>query len=269
EGLLPAPGPDPTAYDPRYIRSWAVSEPIPTPAKVDFSYDFLPTPTTQWQVVEAERRGLVNLTRSFGKGNGRRFAWLKVKVKSATAQKKKIDLGFSDEVWVFVNGQLAYLDKNLYGGATMKEPHGRISTENTSCVLPLKEGDNEVLVGLANDFYGWGLIARLENLEGLQIAPDPTFDSRMVKLSDKIIDIYTGTYLHPQGGKFTLTREPNALKMTGSGGPEQLLYPMAENRFFPRDGNWQMEFVKGADDKVTHIVVYQDGKQLLDMKRVN
>ncbi len=269
EGLLPTPGPDPTAYDPRYIRSWAVSEPIPTPAKVDFSYDFLPTPTTNWQVVEAERRGLVNLTRSFGKGNGRRFAWLKVKIKSATAQKKKIDLGFSDEVWVFVNGQLAYLDKNLYAQPTMKEPHGRISTENTSCVLPLKEDDNEVLVGLANDFYGWGLIARLENLEGLQIAPDPTFDSRMVKLSDQVLDIYVGKYVLPDGKNVTVTREPNAIKLTGEGRPTQILYPLAENRFFVKEFDLQMEFVKDAADKVTNLVVYQNGKQVGDMKRMN
>jgi hypothetical protein len=236
---------------------------------VDFSHDFLPTPTTNWQVVEAERRGLVNLTRNFGKSNGRRFAWLKVKINSATAQKKKVDLGFSDEVWVFVNGKLAYLDKNLYGQPTMKEPHGRISTENTSCVLPLMEGDNEVLVGLANDFYGWGLIARLENLEGLQIAPDPTFDSRMVKLSDKIIDIYTGKYAHPNGLSFTLTREPNALKLSSENMPTRVLYPLAENRFFVREFDWQMEFVKDAADKVTNIVIYENGKQVLDVKRVN
>jgi hypothetical protein len=268
-GLLPTPGPDPTAYDPRYIRSWAVSEPLTTPAKVDFSQDFLPTPTTHWQVVEAERRGLINLTRNFGKSNGRRFAWLKVKIKSATAQKKKVDLGFSDEVWVFVNGKLAYLDKNLYAQPTMKEPHGRISVENTSFVLPLKEGDNEVLVGLANDFFGWGLIARLENLEGLQIAPDPTFDARMVKLSDKIIDIYTGKYVLPDGKNITVTREPNAIRFAGEGMPTHVLYPLAENRFFVKEFDVQMEFVKDAADKVTNLVVYENGKQVLDVKRVN
>jgi hypothetical protein len=269
EGLLPTPGSDPTAYDPRYIRSWAVSEPIQTPAKVDFSYDFLPSPTTNWQVVEAERRGLVNLTRNFGKSNGRRLAWLKVKIKSATAQKKKVDLGFSDEVWVFVNGKLAYLDKNLYAQPTMKEPKGRISTENTSFELPLKEGDNEVLVGLANDFFGWGLIARLEDLEGLQIAPDPTFDSRMVKLSDQVIDIYTGKYVHPNGVNFTVTREPNALRVSGEGMPTQILYPLAENRFFLKEMDLQMEFVKDAADKVTNLVVYENGKQVVDLKRAN
>ncbi len=269
EGLSPDPGPDPVAYDPRYIRSWAVSEPMTTPAKVDFSHEFLPTPATQWQVVEAERRGLVNLTRNFGKSNTRRFAWLKLKIKSATAQKKKVDLGFCDEVWVFVNGKMAYLDKNLYGQPTMKEPKGRISTENASFALPLKEGDNEVLVGLANDFYGWGLIARLENLEGLQIAPDPTFDARMVKLADKLIDIYAGTYVQPNGKNITVTREPNAIKFSGEGMPTHVLYPLAENRFFLKDVDVQMEFVRDAADKVTSLVIYENGKPVMDVKRIN
>jgi hypothetical protein len=33
----------------------------------------------------------------------------------------------------------------------------------------LKAGENELLIGLANDFYGWGIIARLEELDGLVI----------------------------------------------------------------------------------------------------
>jgi len=36
--------------------------------------------------------------------------------------------------------------------------------------VPLKAGDNEVAVALANNFYGWGLILRLENLDGITLA---------------------------------------------------------------------------------------------------
>lgn len=269
EGLSPAPGIDPTAYDPRYIRSWGVSQPVATPAKVDFSFDFLPTPETAWEVLETERRGLVNLTRKFGKSDTRRFAWLKVKIASATDQKKKVDLGFSDEVWVFINGKMAYADKNLYGQPTMKEPHGRCSVENTSFVLPLKKGDNELLIGVANDFYGWGLIARLENMEGLQIEPDPTFDARMVKLSDQVLDMYAGTYLQPNGKNITVTREKNAIKFSGEDMSTHVLYPQAENKFFLKDADVQMEFVKDAADKVVSLVIYQNGRQVMDVKRAN
>jgi hypothetical protein len=35
--------------------------------------------------------------------------------------------------------------------------------------LPLIAGDNELLIGVGNDFYGWGMVARLDSLEGLTI----------------------------------------------------------------------------------------------------
>jgi hypothetical protein len=39
--------------------------------------------------------------------------------------------------------------------------------DNTSIALPLKEGDNELLVAVGNFFFGWGVIARLDKTEGL------------------------------------------------------------------------------------------------------
>ena len=35
--------------------------------------------------------------------------------------------------------------------------------------VSLKAGDNEILIGVANDFYGWGIIARVESLEGIDL----------------------------------------------------------------------------------------------------
>ena len=34
-------------------------------------------------------------------------------------------------------------------------------------MLPLVEGENEILIGVANYFFGWGLIARLDDTEGI------------------------------------------------------------------------------------------------------
>lgn len=62
---------------------------------------------------------------------------------------------------------ILYLDKNYYNQPIMKQPNGRISIENTTFDLPLKEGDNELLIGVGNFFYGWGVIARLDALDGL------------------------------------------------------------------------------------------------------
>ena len=50
-----------------------------------------------------------------------------------------------------------------------KIPDGRISVENAQFELPLKAGDNELLIGVANNFYGWGVIARLESMDGIMV----------------------------------------------------------------------------------------------------
>lgn len=76
--------------------------------------------------------------------------------------------GFSDEVWVFINGQPLFTDKNYYGSPGMKEPRGRCTIDNTSFKLPLQKGENEILIGVTNYFFGWGIIARVANTDGLK-----------------------------------------------------------------------------------------------------
>jgi hypothetical protein len=172
ENLSPVAGLDPTDHDPRYLRHWRVGRPSVIPKGIDFAYDSVPKPDAFWTPLAAERRGLVNFTRLFGKGEGRRLVWVKTTLKSASAQTRKLSLGFSDEVWVLINGKLLYVDKNWYFHPIRKDPEGRCSIENATFNLPLNAGDNELLIGVANDFYGWGLVARLDGLSGLTF-PSP------------------------------------------------------------------------------------------------
>ncbi|MHA4809715.1 hypothetical protein ACX0G9_16495 [Flavitalea flava] len=167
EGLLPEEGIDPSDNDPRYIRHWQVSPSFPVPQGIDFSDSLKPGKETVWQPIDAERRAAVNLSRIYGKGKSRRIAWLKVNIHTDSAQSRKINLGFLDEVWVFLNGRYLYVDKNYYAQPIMKEPEGRLSIENTSFQIPLKKGDNELLIGVGSNFYSWAIVARLDNIEGI------------------------------------------------------------------------------------------------------
>lgn len=182
ENLPAIAGYDPTYNESRYLRNWEVTEPKNFPIGKDIMIGVPMNPgvkidpayldsTTVWKPIKAGHRSMVNLTYEFGATpNGeRRLTWLKTVINSENAQKKLLKLGFSDEVWVFINGQPLYVDKNYYGSPGMKEPRGRASLENTSFEIPLKEGKNEILIGLTNYFYGWGIIARLDNMEGLSI----------------------------------------------------------------------------------------------------
>jgi hypothetical protein len=169
EGLLPEAGIDPTASDPRYIRKWQLSSPITAAKGIDFDEKYAPNAETKWEEIWSERNGLVNLTRKFGKTEGRRIVWLKTTIHSNQAQNKALRFGFSDEVWVMINNAPLYLDKNLYNTPMAKQPDGRCSIENSTITIPLKEGDNELVIGVANFFYGWGIVARFDNLNGIVI----------------------------------------------------------------------------------------------------
>ncbi|MBC9932151.1 hypothetical protein [Chitinophaga qingshengii] len=165
-GLSPVPGLDPTFSDARYLRKWLVSQPDSMPHEPDILRDF-PSPKATWSPLIAERRGLVNLTRQFGKSVTPRLVWLKTTIQADSAQLKKISLGFSDDIWVYVNGAPVYADKNRFGTPMAKVPAGRCTLENTSFYLPLKTGNNELVIGVANNFFGWGLIARMDDIEGI------------------------------------------------------------------------------------------------------
>jgi hypothetical protein len=180
EDVSPLPGYNSAYNDTRYIKKWVVSTPIdfalgkevrmPLPgAYGKIVASDLPDSTTKWSEVTAESRNIVNLTRKFGSvpDDGRRLVWLKTIIQSSKIQERELSLGFSDEVWVFINGQILHVDKNYFGTPSQKLSKGRCIIENTRIKLPLKEGQNEIMIGLANYFYGWGIIARLDDTDGI------------------------------------------------------------------------------------------------------
>src|SRR5262249_15924644 len=125
-----------------------------------------------WKPLAAEERAIVNLTRLYGMGTSkRRLAWLKTTIESDKDQERILHLGFSDEIWLFINGEILYTDKNHFVSPGLKFPRGRCTIENSMVKLPLKQGKNEILFGLTNYFYGWGVIARLDDTEGIHLAP--------------------------------------------------------------------------------------------------
>lgn len=171
EGLADKAAYDPTRNDPTYLRNWEVSEAIDLPFGQDVLNTHFPiADSVLWSTTTSERLGFINLTRKYGgtKRGTRRLAWLKTTITADANQIRKLHLGFSDEVWVYINGELLYLDKNYYRTPIMKAPNGRLSTENTSFDLPLKEGENELLIGVGNSFFAWGIIAKLDRNEGLK-----------------------------------------------------------------------------------------------------
>jgi hypothetical protein len=174
DGLSPEPAGDPLDEDRGLIRSWRLSSFAALATGTDPSYGDMPGASQQWKTIATEPNGLVNLSREYGQPlteANRKVAWVKTTITSDRKQTKKVDVGWTRELWVFVNGKLVYADKNMFDQESARKfPDGRCSLENGSFNLSLEPGDNEIAIALANNFFGWGLMLRLTDAEGVHLA---------------------------------------------------------------------------------------------------
>lgn len=172
EGLSPQPARDPLEGDGRLVRDWRLSAFAALPNGKEPAYDEMPA-AAAWKTVTTAPNGLVNLSREYGlplHDPNRALAWLKTTIVSDRTQAKQVQIGWTREVWVFVNGKRVYADKNLFDQeGARKFPDGRCSLDNATITLPLQAGENEIAVALANNFFGWGLMLRLADAEGVHL----------------------------------------------------------------------------------------------------
>jgi len=176
EGLSPLEGTDPTVFDSRYLRHWVMTGPDTAGEDVrkvnQFGIRGMPGEKAVWRPIDAERRGFVNLSRVFGGTRPfgvPRMMFLKTTLHAREAKTVQLRLGFLDDISIFVNDRLIKVDKNNFGFPATKVPNGRLSIENSTVMLPLKEGDNVLMVALGGNFFSWGLVARLDDMDGLVI----------------------------------------------------------------------------------------------------
>ncbi|MBX7184618.1 MAG: hypothetical protein K1Y01_05670 [Vicinamibacteria bacterium] len=83
---------------------------------------------------------------------------------------KRLRIGFSDEVSVFLNGQILFSGDQRYI-FNFPRQEGLIHLDQASVYLPLKKGDNDVRLVVSEVFGGWGLMAQFEDASGLMIEP--------------------------------------------------------------------------------------------------
>ena len=174
EGLPPEPAKDPLDGDRGLVRNRRLSPFAALPNGKDPMYGDMPDASQEWKTISTERNGLINISREYGlplHDPNRAVTWLKTTITSDRKQTKTVDIGWTRELWVFVNGKLTYADKNLFDQeSARKTPDGRCSLENGAFELPLEAGDNEVAVAIANNFFGWGLMMRLADPTGVHLA---------------------------------------------------------------------------------------------------
>jgi hypothetical protein len=134
-----------------------------------------------WQDVEAEPPGFIVLYRfreaphpmvtfqgDFSKRlepqPGMKVLYARTTIESDRDQVKKLELGYSDDVSVFLNGKILYRGRSAQG---FRDPGflGIVNPENDAAYLPLKKGRNELMLALSELGGGWGFICRLADPE--------------------------------------------------------------------------------------------------------
>jgi hypothetical protein len=56
--------------------------------------------------------------------------------------------------------------------------------------------------------------------------------------------------------------------VSGDGIPTSMLFPESENKFFLKDFDVQLEFIKDGTNKVIKLIIYENGKRGMEVKRV-
>jgi hypothetical protein len=166
---------------PNTLTKWSISP----------SYDALPrnlerplapseSDAIRWQDVEAEPPGFVVLYRyleaphpvvtfqgDFSKRlepqPGMKVVYARTRIDSDRDQVKKLYIGYSDDVSVFLNGKILYRGRSAQG---FRDPGflGIVNPENDAVYLPLKKGSNELMLAVSELGGGWGFICRLADL---------------------------------------------------------------------------------------------------------
>ena len=120
-----------------------------------------PPSASAWSPAEAEESGLVNLTRALGRRKPGDTAFARTTIHSENARTALLDLGYSDEVWVFLNGRLLYSGVNAWES---RHPGflSYVLFGAEKVALPLQAGENEIVLLVSDDQrFGWGFKARL------------------------------------------------------------------------------------------------------------
>lgn len=135
----------------------------------------------KWQDVEAEPPGFVVLYRhreaphlrvtfqgDFSKRlepqPGMKVVYARTTIVSDRDQVRRLSIGYSDDVSVFLNGNVLYRGRSAQG---FRDPGflGIVNPENDAVYLPLRKGRNELMLAVSEVGGGWGFICRLADPE--------------------------------------------------------------------------------------------------------
>lgn len=168
QGSSPAAIPVPATGAGGIVTQWQVSNVV---NRNLFEKQYQLTPGIKdkltWTTQTSERSGTINLSRYGFLSETNNTIVAKVVIESATDQVRALHFGFSDFVTVYLN------DKALYAGSDnfMSRDYRFFGTVGffDRLFLPLKKGVNELWFVVSENFGGWGVKAKFENMDNISL----------------------------------------------------------------------------------------------------
>ncbi len=122
-----------------------------------------------WKTYEVEPNGVLVIGRHVRRPAPNSAIVARLVIRAERDTVAPLQLGFSDIVTVYLTGRaLISADARYSFDAPRQE--GLIGLSQATIYLPLRQGDNEVLIHLSDSFGGWGLMGRLVPGFGAAIA---------------------------------------------------------------------------------------------------
>ena len=150
------------------VMTWAVSG---TFAETTLDNKFLLSSadkeSLKWEKLECEPSGLANVSKISKLNPPENTVFARIIIDSATQQIKKLKFGFSDRIKVYLNDRLLYAGNNNYRSRDYRFL-GTIGYFD-ELYLPLEKGKNELWLAVSENFGGWGIKCRFEDMKGITL----------------------------------------------------------------------------------------------------
>lgn len=152
------------------VREWELSEVFPWTGGLPTVLPAAARSKESWMGATSDASGilLVGRFRRRPPAAGSVGVLARVRVRSSRAQRKRLDIGFSDAAALFLNGEVLYAADHGFS-QNFPRRQGLVTPSQAAVFLPLREGENEIILAVVDAMGGWAVAAAFEDPTGLTI----------------------------------------------------------------------------------------------------
>lgn len=158
------------------------------------------------------------------------------------------------------------------GEFTLQHSGSNMGVKTIGIILPKSRRGIVVFTNGDNGITVYNNVIKESLDDGQQILDytNGAIDYLIVKLSDEILERYIGTYARSdlKGWNINVAKEGDILKISGESLPLMEFLPFAEDKFFVKGFGFHIEFIKDGTNRVIKMNIYENGKLLLDAKKI-